>query len=67
MPPKLMSNIPAVEQFHISKSTTTNLDKQWKLYMDEFELFILASGITDNPQKLALLLHLATFVKFTIH
>ena len=53
-----MSNIPTVEPFIINRETTTNLEKEWTLYLDEFELFLLASGITDNRQKVALLLHL---------
>ena len=55
---KLMSNIPTVEPFIINRETTTNLEKEWTLYLEEFELFLLASGITDNRQKVALLLHL---------
>jgi len=54
-----MSNIPALEHFIVHKSSATcNLDKSWELYTDEFELFIRASGITDEQQKVALLLHL---------
>ena len=55
---KLMSNIPTMEPFIINRETTTNLDKEWTLYLEEFELFLLASGITGNRQKVALLLHL---------
>ena len=55
---KLMPNIPTVEPFIINRETTTNLEKEWTLYLEEFELFLLASGITDNRQKMALLLHL---------
>jgi len=58
MAAKIMPNIPSVEPFIITKSATTNLDKQWNVYIDEFELFILASGVTESKQKLALLLHL---------
>ena len=53
-----MQNIPSVEPFLVDKSITTNLDKKWNSYVDEFELFIVASGVTDKKQKLALLLHL---------
>ena len=55
---KFMQNIPSVEPFLVDKSITTNLDKKWNSYVDEFELFIVASGVTDKKQKLALLLHL---------
>ena len=53
-----MNNIPAVEHFVIDRNTSTNLDKKWTKYIEEFELFIVASGITDGKQKVALLLHL---------
>ena len=53
-----MQNIPSVEPFLVDKSITTNLDKKWNSYLDEFELFIVAPGVTDKKQKLALLLHL---------
>ena len=49
----------SMEQFFIDKSTTTNLDKQWRDYIREFELIIQALGITDGKQKLALLLNLS--------
>ena len=55
---KLMQNIPFVEPFVIDKSTSTNLDKKWKSYLEEFELFTTASGVTEQKQKVALLLHL---------
>ena len=55
---KIMQNIPFVEPSRIDKSTSTNLDKKWESYLEEFELFITASGVTENKQKTALLLHL---------
>ena len=55
---KIIQNIPFVEPFTIDKSTSTNLDKKWESYLEEFELFITASGVTENKQKTALLLHL---------
>ena len=64
---KLMSNIPTVEPFIINCETTTNLDKEWTFYLEEFELFLLASGITNNRQKVALFLLLGgkIYVKYT--
>ena len=53
-----MQNIPFVGSFTIDKSTSTHLDKKWKSYLEEFQLFITASGVTENKQKTALLLHL---------
>ena len=55
---KLTSNSPTVEPFIINCETTTNLDKEWTLYLEEFELFLLASGISNNRQRVALLLRL---------
>jgi len=36
-----------------------NLDKRWKLYREEVDLFLLASGITNDIRKKAVLLHLS--------
>ena len=36
-----------------------NLDKRWKIYMNEVNLFLLASGITNDTQKRAVLLHVS--------
>ena len=55
---RLMNNIPSMEPFQIDHSTSTNLDKEWNTYKEEFDLFISASGITNDAQKLSLLLHL---------
>ena len=53
-----MPNIPAVEPFVIDRTPSSNMDNLWKKWREEFELFTVASGITDKKQILALLLHL---------
>ena len=35
------------------------LAQRWKTWKSEFELYVVASGVSDNTQKRALLLHLA--------
>ena len=54
---KLINNVPTVKHFVIDINTSINLDKKCTKYIEEFELFIVASGITDRKQKIALLLH----------
>ena len=51
-------NLPSVEPFIIDDSTSLNLSKRWTTYKEGFELYILASGVSQDQQKLALLLHL---------
>ena len=56
---RVLNNIPGIEQFFVEKSDTTNLEKKWATWKDDFNLFVVASGITNNEQKKALLLHMA--------
>ena len=51
-------NLPSVEVFHIDDSGSLNLAKRWQRYKEDFELYLIASGVTQDKQKLALLLHL---------
>ena len=53
---KAMSNIPCVEPLVIEESCV-NMDNKWSTWKDDFELFLMASGITQDVQKKALLLH----------
>ena len=53
---KLLQNLPMLEPFVIDSG---NLDKRWKIYMNEVNLFLLASGITNDTQKRAVLLHVS--------
>lgn len=56
---KVLDNIPGIEQFIVEKSDTTNLAKNQATWKADFNLFVVASGITNNDQKKALLLHMA--------
>ena len=56
---KALNNIPAIESFVVEKARTTNLSKKWETWKDDFQLFVIASGITNAAQKRALLLHMA--------
>ena len=55
--PKALNNIPMVESFIVNDVNCTNLDKNWEIWKEDFKIFIAASGITNNEQKEALLLH----------
>ena len=55
---KILQNLPGLEPFNVDTTETTNLGKKWKLYQEELDLFLLASGgITQDGQKRAILLH----------
>ena len=55
---KPIGNIPAIEPFVVEDNLSTNLDKKWSIWKDDLELFLVASGISQDAQKKALLLHL---------
>ena len=48
---QLLRNIPI--------NNVSNLDRSWKIYGEELELFLTASGITNDNQKRAVLLHIS--------
>ena len=50
-----MSNLQSLEAF--DADNVQNIDKRWELYRQEVDLFIQASGITNDVQKRAILLH----------
>ena len=54
---KLLQNIPMLDAFHVDNGS--NLDRRWKIYREELELFLTASGITNDNQKRAVLLHVS--------
>ena len=54
---KLLQNIPMLEAFPVDN--IGNLDRRWKIYREELELFLTASGITNDNQKRAVLLHVS--------
>ena len=55
---KHMNNIPCIEPFIVDGNKSTNLDKLWRTWKDDLDLFLLASGVSNDTQKKALLLHL---------
>ena len=55
---KAISGIPGIEPFVISNGSTTNLHCRCEIWKDDFALYTIASGITQDSQKLALLLHI---------
>ena len=56
---KNISGLPILEIFTVDSSTTTNLDKKWLEWLEDFKIYLIASGVTQDQQKGALLLHLA--------
>ena len=48
---RVLNNIPGVEPFIIEKIDTTNLGKKWAPWKDDFNLFVVASGIANGDQK----------------
>ena len=54
---KLLQNLPGMQPFPFDTTETTNLGTKWKLYYQELNLFLAASGITQDTQKRVILLH----------
>ena len=54
---KTISNIPAVENFIVEEGGA-NLAKKWNIWKEDFTLYLDATGVTQDTQKKALLLHL---------
>ena len=52
-------SIKPVPEFHPDAELDASLATRWKDWMADFEMFILASGITDPKRKRALLLYQA--------
>ena len=42
---KVISNLTGVEQFIINENDTTNLDKQWETWKEDFELYFNITGV----------------------
>ena len=53
---KAISAIPVIKLFLISDGSTTNLQRRWEIWKDVLTLYTTASGITQDSQKLTLLL-----------
>ena len=54
-----MLNIPAIQPFYISENEASSLSQRWSKWRRGFEIYIIASAVTDNTQRKALLLHFA--------
>ena len=55
---KAISGIPVIQSFVISDGSTINLHRRWEIWKDDFTLYTTTSGITQDSEKLALLLHI---------
>ena len=54
---KGLGNIPLIENF-IFESDSGNVNKKWTEWKEDFDLYLSASGVTQEQQKRGLLLHL---------
>lgn len=48
---KNISNLPALEPFLIHQNESTNLDKMWQKWMEDFDIYLMATGVTQENQK----------------
>ena len=52
-------SIQPLPEFNPDSEGGESLGAHWNIWMEDFEMFILASGITDHKRKRALLLYQA--------
>ena len=52
-------NIPPPPEFNPDSEVGASLATRWITWMEDFEMFLTASGIKDDTQKRALLLYQA--------
>ena len=52
-----VSNLPAVGPFSVDESS--NVSKKWEDWKEDFEIYLSATGVSQDTQKKALMLHLA--------
>ena len=52
-------SIPPLPEFNPDSEVGESLGARWNIWMEDFEMFILARGITDPKRKRALLLYQA--------
>ena len=52
-------NLPPVAEFNPDTEVGASLSKKWDIWIRDFDMFVAASGVTDNTQKRALLLYSA--------
>ncbi len=51
-------NLPGIAAFDL-KTDSTSLAPEWEKWTGRFKTYLAATGVTNAPQKRALLLHLA--------
>ena len=54
---KAIGNIPVLEPF-IFENDSGNISKKWSEWKEDFELYIAATGVTQDIQNCGLILHL---------
>ena len=52
-------NLIQLPEFYPDAEIGASLAKKWETWLKEFEMYVVASGVTDNRQKRALLLYCA--------
>jgi len=50
--------LATLEAFVVEESVTTNLDKKWITWLEDFDIYLVANGVTQDTHKCVLLLHL---------
>jgi hypothetical protein len=51
--------IQPIQEFNPDSEVGASLGTRWNLWLEDFEMFLLASGITDTTRQHALLLYQA--------
>ena len=61
MPPKAILSISSVEPFILDEGSDiiNNIYKSWLVWIEELDINFLAAGVSDAPQKKAVLLHVS--------
>ena len=54
----LLSGLAGIKNFNVHEDRTT-IAQRWTKWVKQFELYVIASGVTDADQKRALFLHMA--------
>ena len=53
---KAIINLPSLLPLFVEEIFTTNLSKKWEEWLDDFNIYLHATGITQAQQKVLLLL-----------
>ena len=61
MPPKAILDITSVEPFILDEGIdrNNNIYKRWLVWVEELDTYLVAAGVSNAPQKKAVLLHLS--------